>query len=117
MNEIQPLTQKSECPPFWTFFLDGADKTSLSMLRLITFLIFIVFLPVWGYLCLYSGTFVMPPNEFLYFLMVALGVKPIQKFAESKEIESQLNYDFQMNQLSVNKVNNTADKVDKRVVI
>jgi hypothetical protein len=105
-NEIKSLTQsKEKSPALWTMFQDASG--GLSYTRISGFIVLSVFFAVWGYLSIQTGVMVIPPQEMVYILVAFAAAKPIQRFAESKEIESQLNYDFQIAQIENNLVDNT----------
>jgi hypothetical protein len=98
--EIQSLIKPKVKPPaLWSMFLDGTDPPSFSYTRIVGFLFIIVFLILVGYLSISSGTLIVPSKEWVYILISFSLMKPIQRFAESKDNENQLNYDFQMAQL------------------
>lgn len=98
--EIQPLIKaKSKSPALWSMFLDGTDPPSYSYTRVVGFLFVVVFLVLVGYLSISSGTLIIPSKEWVYILIAFSLMKPLQRFAEAKDNENQLNYDFQMAQL------------------
>lgn len=53
------------------------------------------------YLSISTGSLIVPPKEWVYIIVAFSLMKPVQRFAEAKDNESQLNYDFQMAQLSM----------------
>jgi hypothetical protein len=98
--EIKPLRRpKEKSPALWSMFLDGTDPPSFSYTRIVGFLFVVVFLFLVGYLSISTGTLIIPSKEWVYILIAFSLMKPIQRFAESKDNENQLNYDFQMAQL------------------
>lgn len=101
-NDIKSLTPpKEKSPPIWTMFEDATG--GLSYTRISGFLVLIVFFSVWAYLSISTGAMIIPPKEMVY-ILVAFGLgKPIQRFAESKDNDAQLNYEFQMAQLALQK--------------
>lgn len=99
-NEIKTLTPtKQIAPPFWTTFLDATSPPSFSYSRVVGFIVVVVFMAVISYLSITTGTLVVPPKEWVYILVSFSLMKPLQRFAESKDNEAQLNYEFQMAQL------------------
>lgn len=104
MDTIKTLIPTQEkAPALWTMFIDGADGKSFSYMRITGFMVITVFLVLSVYLSIQTGALIVPSKEWLYILLTFAAAKPIQKFAEAKEIESQLNYDFQLSQISLNK--------------
>jgi hypothetical protein len=102
--DIQPLTPvKAKSPSLWTMFIDGADGSCFSYMRITGFMVITVFLALSAYLSIQSGSLIVPSKEWLYILLTFAAIKPIQKFSEVKEIENQLNYDFQTIQLNDDK--------------
>lgn len=98
---IKSLTTKSTAPAWWTIFIDATEPTCFSYARVTGALVIIIFLALATYLSLTSGSLIVPPKEWIYILVAfALG-KPIQRFAETKEVEAQLNYDFQVKQIEL----------------
>lgn len=97
-DEIKSLTgNPRKAPALWTMFEDSTG--GLSYTRISGFIVLVVFFAVWAYLCISTGAMVVPPKEMVYILVAfALG-KPVQRFAEAREIETQLNYEFQMAQI------------------
>jgi hypothetical protein len=99
-NEIKTLTSiKPTAPPFWTTFLDGTSPPALSYSRVVGFIVIVTFMIIMSYLSISSGTLIVPPKEWVYIIVTFSLMKPLQRFAETKDNESQLNYDFQMAQL------------------
>jgi len=99
-KEIKSLTPaKPKAPPIWSMFLDATDPPSFSYSRIIGFIVIATFMTIVSYLSMSSGALVVPPKEWVYILVAFSLMKPVQRFAESKDNESQLNYDFQMAQL------------------
>jgi len=97
-EEIKSLTlAKERAPGLWTMFADATG--GLSYTRIVGFMVAVVFFFVWAYLSLTTGTMIVPPQEMVFILVAFAAGKPIQRFAESKEVETQLNYDFQIAQL------------------
>jgi hypothetical protein len=102
-DEIKSLIPVTETPPkWWTTFLDATSPPAFSYMRIVGFAVITVFLSVWAYLSLTTGTVIIPSKEWVYILVAFSLSKPIQRFAETKDNESQLNYDFQMAQLTAN---------------
>lgn len=99
IKTLTPEVQKEKSPAIWTAFLDGALPPAFSYARIIGFIVIITFMAVTTYLSLTSGTLIVPPKEWVYIIITFGLSKPIQKFAEVKDNEAQLNYDFQMAQL------------------
>jgi hypothetical protein len=100
---IKPLVTSEKSPPWWTVFLDGTSPASFSYARVSGGLVLLVFLGLTVYLSITTGTLVIPSQEWVYILIAfALG-KPVQRYAEAKDNESQLNYEFQMAQLAMEK--------------
>lgn len=101
--EVKPLVpSKPKPPPFWTIFLDGADPPSFSYARIVGFLVITLFLFLSGYLSITTGALVVPSKEWVYILVAFSLMKPLQRYAETKDNEAQLNFDFQMAQLNMN---------------
>jgi len=99
-NEIKSLIEpKPKAPALWTIFLDGTEPPAFSYTRVIGFLFVVVFLVLVGYLSIKSGTLIIPSKEWVYILVAFSLMKPLQRFAETKDNEVQLNYNFQMSQL------------------
>jgi hypothetical protein len=99
-NEIKSLKNlESKSPPLSTMFWDGTNPPTYSYTRIVGFLFVVVFLALVGYLSIQSGTLIIPSKEWVYILIAFSLMKPIQRFAESKDNENQLNYDFQIAQL------------------
>ena len=98
-DEIKPLVKKKRGPRISSMFLDATDPPAYSYTRVVGFLFVVVFLILVGYLSISTGTLVIPSKEWVYILIAFSLMKPIQRFAESKDVENQLNYDFQMAQL------------------
>ena len=97
-KEIKTLTEpKRQAPPLWTMFEDATG--GISYTRVVGFMVATVFFFVWSYLSLTTGVMIVPPQEMVYILVAFAAAKPVQRFAESKEVETQLNYDFQMAQI------------------
>lgn len=100
-NEIKSLgLPKQKSPPLWTLFLDGTSPPSYSYSRIVGFIVIVTFMIMVSYLSFTSGTLIVPPKEWVYIIVVFSLSKPLQRFAETKDNESQLNYDFQMAQLN-----------------
>lgn len=107
-NDIKSLmAPKPKSPALWTMFLDGSEPPSFSYTRIVGFLFVVVFLALVGYISVSTGTLIIPSKEWVYILIAFASMKPIQRFAEAKDNETQMNYDFQMAQLEEQK------KVDK----
>jgi hypothetical protein len=101
-KEIKPLKDpKGRPPPLWTMFLDATDPPAFSYSRIIGFAVIALFLTLVGYLSISSGALVLPTKEWVYILVSFSLMKPIQRFAETKDNEAQLNFDFQMAQLKM----------------
>lgn len=101
-NEIKTLTPlKRKAPALWTMFLDATDPPAYSYSRIVGFIVLTVFMAVTAYLSIVSGTLVVPPKEWVFIVISFALMKPVQRFAETKDNESQLNYEFQMAQLSM----------------
>lgn len=99
-NEIKSLTAvKQSAPPFWSTFLDATDPPSFSYSRIVGFIVIVTFMIIVSYLSITTGTLIVPPKEWVYIIVVFSLAKPLQRFAETKDNEAQLNYDFQMAQL------------------
>lgn len=97
-NEIKSLKPtKEQAPSIWSMFTDATG--GISYTRVVGFLVVIVFFTVWAYLCFTTGTMIPPPKEMVYVLIAFAAAKPVQRFAETKEVDAQLNYDFQMAQI------------------
>ena len=100
-NEIKTLTPtKQVAPPWWTTFLDATNPPAFSYARVVGFIVIVVFMAVISYLSITAGTLVVPPKEWVYILVAFSLMKPLQRYAETKDNEAQLNYDFQMAQLN-----------------
>ena len=98
-NEIKSLTEPKLKPPqLMTMFEDASGGYSYT--RVVGFLFIVVFLLLMIYATVQTGALVVPPPEWIWLLVSFAAMKPIQRFAETKEIESQNNYDFQMAQLN-----------------
>ena len=101
-TEIKTLKpQKPKAPALWSMFLDASDPPSFSYARIVGFIVIATFMAMTAYLSISSGVLVVPPKEWVYILVAFSLMKPVQRFAESKDNEAQLNYDFQMAQLSL----------------
>ena len=97
-KEIKPLVKPREkSPALWTIFEDATG--GLSYTRVVGFMIAVVFFFVWSYLSLTTGVMIVPPQEMVYILIAFAAAKPVQRFAESREVQDMLNYDFQMAQI------------------
>lgn len=106
--QIQPLKPiKSSPPSWWTMFLDATDPPAFSWSRIMGFLLVFVFLILVVYFSLQSGSLIVPSKEWVYILVAFAASKPIQRYAESKDNEAALNYDFQMAQLNMGILNST----------
>lgn len=100
-NEIKALvTPVQKSPPIWSLFLDGTSPPSYSYSRIVGFIVIVTFMVIISYLSIHSGTLIVPPKEWVYIIVTFSLMKPLQRFAETKDNESQLNYDFQMAQLN-----------------
>lgn len=107
-NEIKSLFEsKEKSPPMWSMFIDATGGYSFT--RIAFFITLSVFLTVWVYTSFQKGEMVEPPKPMIYLLLTYGVAKPIQRYAETKEVEAQLNYDFQMAQLDkpLDKTNNS----------
>lgn len=99
-NEIKTLkSEKQKSPPFWTMFLDGTNPPSFSYSRMVGFMVITTFMIMVSYLSITTESLIIPSKEWVYIIVSFSLMKPLQRFAESKDNESQLNYDFQMAQL------------------
>lgn len=99
-NEIKTLTPiKQVAPPWWTTFLDATNPPAFSYARVVGFIVIVVFMGIVSYLSIKTGSLIIPPKEWVYILVAFSLMKPLQRYAETKDNESQLNYDFQMAQL------------------
>jgi len=96
--EIKSLKGNVEkMPPIWTMFTDATG--GLSYFRIIGSLTVIVFLGLCVFAAIKTGNLPVPSQEWTYIIVsLALG-KSVQRFAEQREVDSQLNYDFQMAQV------------------
>lgn len=100
-NDIKSLKlAKPVAPPLWTLFLDATSPPAFSYSRIVGFIVIAIFMVIVSYLSFSSGVLVVPPKEWVYILISFSLMKPLQRFAESKDNETQLNYDFQMAQLN-----------------
>lgn len=81
-------------------FLDATEPPSFSYSRIVGFIVIATFMALATYLTISTGTLVIPPKEWVYILVAFSLMKPVQRFAESKDNETQLNYEFQMAQLA-----------------
>jgi hypothetical protein len=99
IKSLKPATPKA--PALWSMFLDATDPPALSYSRVVGFIVIATFMAITAYLSLSTGTLVVPPKEWVYILIAFSLMKPVQRFAEAKDNESQLNYEFQMAQLAV----------------
>ena len=100
-DEIKSLIPKKEkAPPFWSMFLDGTSPPAFSYTRFVGFLVIVVFLALAAYISVSTGTLITPTKEWVYILVAFSLMKPVQRYAEAKDNETQLNYDFQMAQLA-----------------
>ena len=95
IRSLRPLQEKA--PALWTMFTDATG--GMSYTRIVGFIVMVIFFSVWAYLSLSTGTMIVPPKEMVYILVAFAAAKPVQRFAETKDNENQLNYDFQMAQL------------------
>ena len=95
IKTLVPQRQKS--PGLWTMFEDATG--GLSYTRIVGFMIAVTFFFVWAYLSLTTGAMIVPPYEMVYILVAFAAAKPVQRFAESREVQDMLNYEFQMSQL------------------
>jgi hypothetical protein len=119
-NEIKSLkSPKPKAPALWSMFLDATDPPSFSYSRIVGFIVIITFMAMTAYLSLSTGVLVIPPKEWVYILVAFSLMKPVQRFAESKDNEAQLNYDFQMAQLSMGQIPTpiVVKEVEKKVDI
>ena len=102
-EEIKSLKKKSDAPGLYTMFMDATG--GYSWFRVVGFIVIMTMITVWATSCAWSGTIIPIDETILYVLAFFVGGKPIQRIFESKEVASQLDYDFQMAQLE--------QKVDK----
>jgi len=118
-KEIKSLTpHKPKSPSLWTMFSDGADSPSYSYTRIVGFIVIVTFMATTTYLSFLTGALVVPPKEWVYIIVSFSLMKPVQSFAESKDTESQLNYNFQMAQLTSGQPPTPTPKIeDKKVDI
>lgn len=93
-------------------FLDGTSPPSFSYSRIVGFIVITVFLALAAYLSITTGTLIIPDKSWVYIIVSFALMKPVQRFAEAKDNETQLNYDFQMAQLDTEGVDGkkTIDK-------
>jgi hypothetical protein len=97
-EQIKSLVNpRVKAPGLWTMFEDATG--GLSYTRIVGFMVAVVFFFVWAYLSLATGVMVVPPQEMVYILLLFAAAKPIQRFAESREVQDMLNYEFQMSQI------------------
>jgi len=97
-EEIKSLKPKqAPAPALWTMFEDSTG--GLSYTRIVGFMVAVVFFFVWAYLSLNTGVMIIPPTEMVYILVAFAAAKPIQRFAESREVQDMLNYEFQISQI------------------
>ena len=97
-NIIKPLKEpKRQSPPLWTIFEDATG--GLSSTRFAFILMLIVVMGVWAYLSVTTGIMVVIPIEIVGMLVGFGGVKTWQRFAEGKEVESEMNLQFMTAQL------------------
>ena len=107
-REIQPLKPSVASPPsFWTMFLDATDPPAFSWARIMGFLVIMTFLVLAVYFSIQAGALIVPSKEWVYVVVAFAASKPIQRYSESRECESQRNYDFQMAQLNMGILNST----------
>jgi hypothetical protein len=101
MAEIKSLKPPGpKAPPLWTLFLDGTSPPAFSYTRIVGFMVITVFLFLAAFISITSGTLIVLTKEWVYVLCAFALIKPFQRFAEAKDNETQLNYEFQMAQLS-----------------
>ena len=116
-KEIKSLMPaKSKAPALWSMFLDASDPPAFSYSRIVGFIVITTFMALAAYLTISTGTLIIPPKEWVYILVTFSLTKPIQRFAESKDNEAQLNYDFQMAQLTVGQTPTTGSISPTKVV-
>jgi hypothetical protein len=116
-KEIKSLIPtKPKAPALWSMFLDATDPPSFSYARIVGFIVLVTFMAIAAYISISTGTLVVPPKEWVYILVAFSLMKPIQRFAESKDNESQLNYDFQMAQLAVGQPSSTGSVAPTKTV-
>lgn len=118
IKSLTPIGKKS--PPLWTMFMDGTNPPAYSYSRIIGFIVISIFMIMMVYFSFISGTLIVPPKEWIYIIVAFSLMKPIQRFAETKDNENQLNYDFQMAQLAIGKEAtplNSEKKVDNSNVV
>ena len=102
-DDIKSLKEPlKKSPPIWSMFEDAAGGYSFT--RIVAFIVVTLFFSVWSYLSISTNTMIVPPKEMVYVLITFAAAKPIQRFAEVKEIENQLNYNFQMTQIENKKL-------------
>lgn len=108
-NEIKSLmTPKKKGPKLSSMFEDSTGGFSYT--RVTGFIVLTIFLVLSTYLSFTKEEFVVPPKEWVYIVIVFGIGKPIQRFAEAKEVETQLNYEFQMAQIKPDKkLDNTGE--------
>ena len=103
-TEIKSLTpKKPNSPAWWTMFLDGTEPAAFSYARIVGFIVTILFMAMMVYLTITTGVLPVPPQQWVYILVTFGLSKPIQRFAETKDNETQLNYEFQMAQITMGK--------------
>lgn len=103
MSEIKSLKKentKIAAPPIWTMFLDGTNPPAFSYTRITGAIFLAIFLGLLIFVTLKSGVMFLMTKEWAYVLVAFCLIKPLQRFAEAKDNETQLNYEFQMAQLS-----------------
>lgn len=116
-KEIKSLMPvKPKAPALWSMFLDASDPPAFSYSRIVGFIVITTFMALAAYLTISTGTLIIPPKEWVYILVTFSLTKPIQRFAESKDNEAQLNYDFQMAQLTVGQTPTTGSISPTKVV-
>ena len=100
-KEIKSLLPvRVKAPALWSMFLDGTEPPAFSYTRIVGFIVITTFIAMAAYLSISTGTLIVPPKEWVYIIIAFSLMKPIQRFAESKDNEAQLNYDFQIAQIS-----------------
>lgn len=78
-------------------FMDATG--GYSWFRVVGFIVIMTMITMWVVGCWWSGSIIPFDETMLYVFAFFAGGKPIQRIFESKEVASQLDYDFQMAQL------------------